>query len=59
MRLRAQDHDEEIERRMATAEAEIRQANTFDFRLHSQTRDEDFAALLEIVAAARAKAARG
>lgn len=59
MRLRAQDHDDEIERRMATAEAEIRAANSFDFRLHSQTRDEDFAALLEIVAAARAKAARG
>ncbi len=59
MRLRAQDHDEEIERRMATAEAEIRAANTFDFRLNSQTRDEDFAALLEIVAAARAKSARG
>jgi guanylate kinase len=58
MRLRAQDHDEEIERRMATAEAEIRAANTFDFRLNSQTRDEDFAALLEIVAAARAKATR-
>jgi guanylate kinase len=59
MRLRAQDHDEEIERRMATAEAEIREANTFDFRLNSQTRDEDFAALQEIVAAARAKSARG
>jgi guanylate kinase len=59
MRLRAQDHDEEIERRMATAEAEIRSANTFDFRLNSQTRDEDFAALLEIVAAAREKSARG
>lgn len=59
MRLRAQDHDDEIERRMATAEAEIRAANSFDFRLNSQTRDEDFAALLEIVAAAREKSARG
>jgi guanylate kinase len=58
MRLRAQDHDDEIERRMATAEAEIRAANDFDFRLHSQTRDEDFAALVEIVAAAREKAER-
>lgn len=56
MRERAKDHDDEIARRMATAEAELREAPTFDFRIESRSRDEDFAALLEIVAQARARA---
>lgn len=58
MRLRAQDHEDEIARRMATAEAELREASKFDFRIESHTRDEDFAALLKIVEAARARAQR-
>ena len=57
MRLRGQDNDEEIARRMATAEAELRQASSFDHVIESRTREEDFAELLRIVAAARA--ARG
>lgn len=58
MRLRAQDHEDEIARRMATAEAELREAPKFDFRIESHTRDEDFAALLKIVEAARTRAQR-
>ena len=59
MRGRAKDHDDEIARRMATAEAELREAAKFDFRIESRTRDEDFAALIVILAAARTRAAAG
>lgn len=59
MRERAKDHEDEIARRMATAEAELREAPKFDFRIHSHTRDEDFAALLDIVERARARIAAG
>jgi guanylate kinase len=57
MRARAQDNEEEIAGRMRTAERELREASKFDFTIESRTRDEDFAALLEIVAKARARAA--
>jgi guanylate kinase len=57
MRARAQDHEDEIARRMATAEAELREAAKFDHVIESRTRDEDFHALLEIVAKAKAKVA--
>ncbi len=57
MRERAKDHEDEIARRMATAEAELREAAKFDFRIESRTRDEDFAALLAIVAHAQARTA--
>lgn len=57
MRLRGQDGEEEIARRMATAEAELREASKFDFVIESRTRDEDFATLLEILEKARARAA--
>ena len=57
MRYRAKDDDAEIARRMATAEAELREAPKFDFTIESRTRDEDFAALLAIVEKARARAA--
>jgi guanylate kinase len=57
MRERAKDHDEEIARRMATAEAELREAPKFDFVIESKTRDEDFTALLQIVAEARRRSA--
>lgn len=55
MRSRAQDHEEEIARRMQTAEAELREAQKFDFIIESHTRDEDFAALLHILEKARAR----
>lgn len=57
MRERAKDHEEEIERRMATAEAELREAPKFDFRIESRSREEDFTALLHILENARARAA--
>jgi guanylate kinase len=57
MRERAQDDEAEIAGRMRTAERELREATKFDFVIDSRTRDEDFAALLEILAKARARAA--
>ena len=57
MRERAKDHEDEILRRMATAEAELREAAKFDFVIESHTRDEDFAALLQILEKAQARAA--
>jgi guanylate kinase len=57
MRARAKDNDDEIARRMATAEAELREAPKFDFMIESKTRDEDFAALLAIVEKAKQRAA--
>jgi guanylate kinase len=56
MRERAKDHEEEIARRLATAEAELREAPKFDWRIESRTRDEDFDELLRIVAWARQRA---
>jgi len=53
MRERAKDHEDEIARRLATAEAELREAPKFDFQIESRTRDEDFAELLRIVAQAQ------
>jgi guanylate kinase len=55
MRARAMDHEDEIARRMATAEAELREAAKFDYVIESHTRDEDFATLLGIVEKARAR----
>ena len=53
MRERAKDHEAEIARRLATAEAELREAPKFDFQIESRTRDEDFAELLRIVGRAQ------
>ena len=49
MRERGKDNEAEIARRMATAEAELREAPKFDFTIESRTRDEDFGALLAIL----------
>jgi guanylate kinase len=49
MRERGKDDETEIARRMATAEAELRESEKFDFVIESRTRDEDFAALLAIL----------
>lgn len=54
MRERAKDHEDEIARRMATAEAELREAAKFDFTIESHTREADFTALLAIVEKAHA-----
>jgi guanylate kinase len=57
MRSRGQDDEAEIARRMATAEAELREAGRFDFIIESRTRDEDFAELRRILELARVRAA--
>jgi len=56
MRERGKDDEAEIARRMATAEAELREAPKFDFVIESRTRDEDFAELLRILGLARERA---
>jgi guanylate kinase len=58
MRTRGQDDEEEIARRMHTAETELREAPKFDFRIASRTRDEDFAELVSIVSRTRLERAR-
>jgi len=59
MRARGQDDDAEIARRLQTAEAEMREAPKFDFRIESRSRDEDFAALLRILDQVRPPVAPG
>jgi guanylate kinase len=54
MRARGKDDEDEIARRMATAEAELREASKFDHVIESRTRDEDFEELLAILKKARA-----
>jgi len=54
MRERGKDDEAEIARRMATAEAELREAGKFDYVIESRTRDDDFAALLAILKKIRA-----
>lgn len=53
MRARGKDDEAEIARRMATAEAELKEAPKFDHVIRSETRDEDFAALLAILQTVR------
>jgi len=48
METRGQDSDEEIARRLGTAERELREIDRFDFVIESTTRDRDFKALLAI-----------
>ena len=55
MRERGKDDEAEIARRMATADAELREAAKFDFVIESRTRDEDYAALLAILEKVRAR----
>lgn len=55
MRLRGQDNEAEIARRMRTAEAELKAASRFDYVIESQSREDDFAALQGIVQRARAR----
>jgi guanylate kinase len=57
MRERGKDDEAEIARRMATAEAELRESSKFDFVIESRTRGEDFAAFLSILRKVRARGA--
>ena len=56
-RMRGKDDEAEIARRMATAEAELRESGKFDFVIESRTRDEDFAALRAILKKAQGRQA--
>jgi len=53
IRERGHDGEEEIARRMATAEAEIVEAPKFRYQINSGSRDEDYTALLTIIEQAR------
>ena len=53
IRARGQDDEAEIARRMKTAEAEIKEANKFEYQINSGTRDEDYQELLAIIGQAR------
>jgi guanylate kinase len=57
IRERGTDDEAEIARRMATAEAELLEAPKFEFQIQSASKDEDYGALLDIIAQARAKLA--
>jgi guanylate kinase len=59
IRERGTDDEEEIARRMATAEAELLEAPKFEYQIQSASKDEDYAALLAIIVQARAKLAVG
>jgi guanylate kinase len=49
------DAEADIDRRMQTALAELREAGSFQHRIDSRSRDEDYAALLAIWQAATAR----
>ncbi len=53
IRARGQDDEAEIARRMKTAEAEIKEAAKFEYRINSGSRDADSQALLHIIEQAR------
>ena len=53
MLIRGQDGEAEIARRLETAEQELLEAQKFDFRIESRSRDDDFKALLEILQVVR------
>ncbi len=48
LRVRATESETDIERRMETAIYEFKQANNFDKKIDSKTKDEDYAALRKI-----------
>jgi guanylate kinase len=54
---RGKDSEEEIARRLRTAEVEMREADKFDYRIVSRSRDEDFAELVRIWREAQRKIA--
>jgi guanylate kinase len=48
---------EELERRMHSAELELAERNSYDYVIHSRTKEQDFRALLDYWAQARARLA--
>jgi guanylate kinase len=54
---RGQDSAAEIERRLGTAQRELAEAASFDYGIESRSRDEDFAALVDVWRAVCARVA--
>jgi guanylate kinase len=50
---------EELERRMLSAEAEMAERNSYDYVIHSGSKEQDFRALLDFWAQAQRKLAQG
>ena len=50
---------EELERRLQSAEFELSERNSYDFVIHSKTKEQDFRALLDFWAQAKAKLGHG
>ncbi len=50
---------EELERRMHSAELELAERNSYDYVIHSRTKEQDFRALLDYWAQARARLQTG
>ena len=57
LQYRGKDSDEEIARRLRTAELELGERNTYDYVIHSGTKEQDFRALLAFWEQARRKLA--
>jgi guanylate kinase len=55
LEYRGKDSEEEIARRLRTAEIELGERNSYDYVIHSGTKEQDFRALLSYWAQARAK----
>jgi len=55
IRARGTDDEAEIARRVATAEREMAEAAKFEYRIKSGSRDQDYAALLAIIAQAKSR----
>ena len=57
LEYRGTDSDEEIARRLRTAELELGERNSYDYVIHSGTKEQDFRALLAFWAQARCRLA--
>lgn len=55
---RGQDDEQEIARRIQSAEAEVKQWSSFDYVIRSKSKDEDYAAIRSIWHAEKRKASR-
>jgi guanylate kinase len=55
LQYRGKDSEEEIARRLRTAELELGERNSYDYVIHSGTKEQDFRALLAFWAQARQK----
>jgi guanylate kinase len=58
LRGRGQDDEAEIDRRIQSAEAEVKQWNSFDYVIRSKSKDEDYGAIRSIWQAEKRKASR-